>query len=60
MICLYCYDEFQYWPNHPGLSMNPMPQKLMITGEKRSGTTLIANFLNAQRGFTVYRDFLHI
>jgi len=26
----------------------------------RSGTTLISNFLNSNRGFKVYRDFLHI
>jgi hypothetical protein len=37
-----------------------MLQYLLITGEKRSGTTLTANFLNAQDGITVYRDFLHI
>ena len=37
-----------------------MLQYLLITGEKRSGTTLAANFLNAQDGITVYRDFLHI
>lgn len=34
--------------------------KLLITGERRSGTTLIANLLNAQDGFTIYRDFLHV
>jgi hypothetical protein len=32
----------------------------MITGERRSGTTLIANFLNAQEGISIFRDFLHI
>lgn len=37
-----------------------MPSYLMITGERRSGTTLIANFLNAQEGITIFRDFLHI
>lgn len=35
-------------------------KKLMITGERRTGTTLIANFLNAQEGITIYRDFLHL
>jgi len=34
--------------------------KLLISGEMRSGTTLLANFLNQQKGITVYRDFLHI
>lgn len=34
--------------------------KLLITGQMRSGTTLIANVLNAQKGIVVYRDFLHI
>jgi len=34
--------------------------KLLITGEMRSGTTLLANFLDAQENFTIYRDFLHI
>ena len=34
--------------------------KLLITGEMRSGTTLLANLLNAQEGMIVYRDFLLI
>ena len=34
--------------------------KLLITGERRSGTTLVANLLNAQERITVYRDFLNI
>jgi hypothetical protein len=34
--------------------------KLLISGEMRSGTTLIANFLNQQNGITIYRDFLHL
>jgi hypothetical protein len=34
--------------------------KLLISGEMRSGTTLLANFLNQQKGITIYRDFLHI
>ncbi len=33
---------------------------MLITGERRSGTTLLANFLNSQDEFTVYRDFLHV
>ena len=33
-------------------------QWLMITGERRSGTTLLANFLNAQPNMTVLRDYL--
>jgi hypothetical protein len=32
----------------------------MVTGERRSGTTLLANLLNANDQITVYRDFLHI
>jgi hypothetical protein len=34
--------------------------KLLITGERRSGTTLFANLMDAQKGVSVYRDFLHI
>lgn len=34
--------------------------KLLVTGERRSGTTLLANLLNAAEQITVYRDFLHI
>jgi len=34
--------------------------KLLVTGERRSGTTLLANLLNAGHHITVYRDFLHI
>ena len=37
-----------------------MIAKLMITGERRSGTTRLANILNAQTGITIYRDFLQI
>ena len=33
---------------------------LIITGERRSGTTMIANFLNEQKGVTLFRDYLHI
>ncbi len=33
---------------------------LLITGEMRSGTTLVANFLNEQTNITIFRDFLHI
>ncbi len=33
-------------------------KKLLITGYTRSGTTLLANFLNAQEGILIYRDFL--
>ncbi len=35
-----------------------MTQKLIITGPMRSGTTLLANFLNTQDSCLVYRDFL--
>jgi hypothetical protein len=35
-------------------------KKVIITGSMRSGTTLLANFLNAQNRCTVYRDFLHV
>jgi hypothetical protein len=31
---------------------------VIITGQKRSGTTFLANFLNAQRHIMIYRDFL--
>jgi len=33
-------------------------QKLLITGQMRSGTTFMANFLNSQNNMTVYADFL--
>jgi hypothetical protein len=33
-------------------------KKILITGPTRTGTTLIANFLNAQEGCVIYRDFL--
>ena len=33
-------------------------QKLLITGQMRSGTTFLANFLNSQNNITVYSDFL--
>jgi len=33
-------------------------KKILITGYMRSGTTLLANFLNAQNNFLIYRDFL--
>ncbi len=31
---------------------------VMVTGERRSGTTLVANFLNSQDGFSVHSDLL--
>lgn len=31
---------------------------IMVAGERRSGTTLVANFLNSQRGFSVHSDLL--
>lgn len=34
--------------------------KAFITGQMRSGTTLISNFLNSNRKISVYRDFIHI
>jgi len=37
-----------------------MAEKLMVTGQMRSGTTLAANFLNSIPKFRVYRDFLHV
>lgn len=33
-------------------------KKILITGQLRTGTTLIANFLNSQEGCVIYRDFL--
>ncbi len=42
--------------NNQGLNLS----KLIITGERRSGTTLIANLLSAQENLTVFRDYLHI
>lgn len=35
-------------------------RSVLITGEMRSGTTLMANILNAQPDMRVLRDFLHI
>ena len=35
-------------------------RKLLITGQRRSGTTLTAKLLNAQASLRVYSDFLHI
>ncbi len=35
-----------------------MRKKILITGQRRSGTTFLANFLNAQKKFLVKRDFL--
>jgi hypothetical protein len=35
-----------------------MMQQLLITGEMRSGTTFLANFLNSQEGMAVYADML--
>ncbi len=32
--------------------------RLLVTGQRRSGTTLVANFLAAQREIVLYRDFL--
>ena len=32
-------------------------KKLLVTGQTRSGTSLVANFLNAQEGCVVYSDF---
>jgi hypothetical protein len=32
----------------------------MLTGEMRSGTTLLANLLHSQERITAFRDFLHI
>jgi len=37
-----------------------MYKKLLISGETRSGTTLLANFLNSQNNITIYRDYLII
>lgn len=34
--------------------------KRLVTGERRSGTTLLANLLNAIEGLTVGRGLLHI
>lgn len=33
-------------------------KRILITGVKRSGTTFFANFLNAQKKFVVFADFL--
>ncbi len=34
--------------------------RILVTGQMRSGTTLMANVLNAQPGISVLSDFLHI
>ncbi len=36
-----------------------MYKKLLITGQMRSGTTLLCNFLNSQKNMTVYADIFH-
>lgn len=41
--------------DHNNSSFTP----LLITGEMRSGTTLVANFLNSQKDCVVYSDVLH-
>jgi len=38
--------------------MQNQPTRLLVMGMPRSGTTLLANLLNSQPGFTVYSDFL--
>jgi len=40
--------------------MEQATTKLLITGEGRSGTTLVANFLGSQERMTILTDFLHI
>jgi len=34
-------------------------EKILITGNMRSGTTFLANFLNAQKHITIFRDTFH-
>ena len=34
--------------------------KLLISGQRRSGTTLVARLLNVQNGVRIWSDFLHI
>lgn len=34
--------------------------KVFITGQMRSGTTLISNLLNSNEEISIYRDFIHI
>jgi hypothetical protein len=36
-----------------------MYQRILITGQMRSGTTLLCNFLNSQKAITVYGDIFH-
>ncbi|MCP3941166.1 MAG: sulfotransferase [Desulfobacteraceae bacterium] len=36
-----------------------MYQKVLITGQMRSGTTLLCNFLNSQKNITMYADIFH-
>lgn len=36
-----------------------MYKKVLITGQMRSGTTLLCNFLNSQQGVTMYADIFH-
>lgn len=37
-----------------------MYEKVLITGQMRSGTTFLSNFLNAQEGITMYSDIFHV
>ncbi len=34
-------------------------ERILITGNMRSGTTFLANFLNSQEGITIFRDSFH-
>jgi hypothetical protein len=36
-----------------------MYKKILITGQMRSGTTLLCNFLNSQKNITMYADIFH-
>jgi Sulfotransferase family len=36
-----------------------MYKKVLITGQMRSGTTLLCNFLNSQKNITMYADIFH-
>lgn len=42
------------------MSSQPLPRLVMVTGQRRSGTSLMANLLDAQAEVQVRRDFLGI
>ena len=37
-----------------------MYKKILVTGQMRSGTTFLSNFLNSQNNITIYSDIFHV